>query len=273
MSACSGSGESIHRYLDAEMTPQETIEFEKHLIECSECRAQYQSLRAVSDLVRGARPLYEVPEASVQEARRLVQRAEAARRRSALRTAALVAAAACVGALLVVWQRQEPAFPIFAGQAHRRFIEGGTKLGIRSSDPQAVTEWLRPRIEFPLRLPDYPVNGGEPKRYRLAGAGVMPYGGQRSAFIAYDMGGKPITLLMSAAPRAAPSGGDVYRSGKLVFRFFERDGLHIISWTDRGIHYALVSELGGRGAESCAVCHGQAAERHLIEGLTPGRRN
>jgi anti-sigma factor RsiW len=273
MSACSGGQESIHRYLDAEMTAQETIEFEKHLIECSQCRAQYQGLRAVSDLVRGARPLYDVPEASFQAARRLVERAESERRRFALRAAGLAAAAACAGVLLVVWRMQEPPFPIFAGQAHRKFTEGGTQLGILSSDPQAVSEWLRPRIEFPLRLPDYPVNGGELKRYRLAGAGVMPYAGRRSAFIAYDMGGKPITLLMSAAPRAAPSGGDVYRSGKLVFRFFERDGLHVISWTDRGIHYALVSELGGRGADSCTVCHGEAAERHLIDGLTPRRHN
>jgi hypothetical protein len=82
----------------------------------------------------------------------------------------------------------------------------------------------------------------------------------------------PITLLMTSDPVAAPSGGVVYRSGALTFHFTDRKGLKLIAWTDRGIHYSLVSELGARGAESCIICHGRDDDRRVIEELRPGRK-
>lgn len=271
MSACQGQTERLHRYLDAELSPAEAIEFEKHVMECDACRTAYQNVRAVSDLVRGARPLYVAPASSYQRSRELI--GAAGSRRGRLRwllgAAGAVAAAA---ALALLGHAPEVPFAEFASAAHLRFAGRGARAGIVSQDPQAVTGWLSPRLDFPLRLPDYPsAAGGKP--YCLTGAGVLDYRGRKAAMIAYEMSGKPITLLMTSSPAAAPAGGEIYRSGKLVFHFYERQGLHVISWTDRGTHYALVSELGGRGADSCAVCHGGAAGRRLIEEFDFNRRN
>jgi anti-sigma factor RsiW len=269
MTPCQGQTERIHRYLDAELPPEEAFEFEKHLLECRACRAVYQNVRAVSDLVRGARPMYVAPESSYQQSRQLIESVQSRRVHSRW---LLAAAGAVAAAAVLLWRPPEPPFPDFASAAHQRFSSREGHLGIASHDPQAVTRWLSPRLDFPLRLPDYPAhNGGKP--YRLTGAGVLDYRGRKAALIRYEMGGRPITLLMTSSPAAAPGGGELYRSGKLIFHFHERNGLHIISWTDKATHYALVSELGGRGSESCTVCHGGATGRRFLEGLEPSRRN
>lgn len=269
MTRCQGQTERIHRYLDAEFPPEEALESEKHLVECAACRALYHNVRVVSDLVRGARPIYVAPESSYRQSRELIESVQSRR----LRFRWLLAAAGAVAAAaLLLWHPPEPAFPDFASAAHQRFSGREDHLGIASHDPQAVTSWLSTRLDFPLRLPDYPSRDGD-KSYRLAGAGVLDYRGRKAALIRYEMGDEPITLLMTSSPAAAPGGGELYRSGKLIFHFYERNGLHVISWTDKATHYALVSRLGGRGAESCKVCHDGAAGHRFIDGLEPKRQN
>jgi anti-sigma factor RsiW len=273
MKACAQNRARMHCYLDSELSPAEVLEFEKHLMDCPECHAQYQELRAVSDVVRGARPLYDVPDKSLAKAQALVAADESTRKRRIIGRAAagLVAAGACV---VVVWVMTYPmasAFPKFASDTHARYVRREMPLGIVSSRPEVVSRWLSSNLGFSLQLPNYPVNGGELKRYRLVGAGILNYGGNRMAFAGYEMDGKPISLLMASTRPAPPEGGDVYRSGKLVFRFFERDGYNVITWTDHDVHYGLVSDLGARGAESCVICHGSASERRVIEELKRGR--
>ena len=85
----------------------------------------------------------------------------------------------------------------------------------------------------------------------------------KNQFVIYSPSGAP------ARTTVRPSSGTVYRSGALTFRFSDIEGLRLIAWTDRGIHYSLVSESGGRGAESCIICHGRSGERRLIDDLKP----
>jgi anti-sigma factor RsiW len=257
----------VHLYVDNELSAAEVLEFERHLLDCSECCARFQQLRAVVDVVRGAQPLYEVPEHSRQGARAAVARCEQPRRR-------LAAAAACAAMLAVLgllWLFGAAAeFTAFAADSHHRYASGMMPLDVASSDPEIVTRWLASRLPFHLQLPNYPEGGGE-KRYHLVGARLLQYRNRNVAFLAYEMDRKPISLLMTSDAVAAPSGGALYRSGALKFHFSERDSLNLIAWTDRGVHYSLVSALGARGAESCIICHGGAGERRVIDALRPGR--
>lgn len=117
-------------------------------------------------------------------------------------------------------------------------------------------------------MPALPPGGQKP--YRLVGARLLDYSNQAAVFLAYRMQGRPISLLLSSAPQAAPAGGERRRSRQLMFHFSRRQGLEVIWWSDRGVHYALVSEVAG--AQSCVICHGSAAERAVIEGLRPEGR-
>jgi hypothetical protein len=43
----------------------------------------------------------------------------------------------------------------------------------------------------------------------------------------------------------------------------------VITWSDRGLTYALVSDLDERGQQSCIVCHEGTKDRDFIEPLKP----
>jgi hypothetical protein len=55
----------------------------------------------------------------------------------------------------------------------------------------------------------------------------------------------------------------------LTFHFNSIFGFKVITWSDRGLTYALVSDLEERGLQSCIVCHQGTKDRDLIEGLKP----
>ncbi len=276
MNACDEARLMVHLYIDGELSPEEILEFENHLMDCERCRAEYHNTRTVVDTVRGARPLYETPAASLRKAAALIERHNRGRRwfiRFEAVAAAVILAAA--GGLLLWWSQNAGAggFAALAAETHREYEAGRLPLDVVSSDPETVSAWLRFHVPFHIDLPDYPVGAGEHKPYRLVGARRLAYGNDIAAYLAYEMNGRPISLLLSSSPDAAPSGGEIYRSGRLIFHFTDENGLRVISWTDRGLHYSLVSELGAGGAESCAICHGSAGERRVIDQLQPNHRN
>jgi anti-sigma factor RsiW len=271
MSSCSGFREKIHLYVDAELTAGETLELERHLVECCECNAEYQQLRAVVDAVRGAKPLYEASERSFLRAQEIVARYRSPASRVWLRIAATVLVTAGVSTLVALWlsSRASQPFAAFAADAHLRYASGAMVLDVVSTDPETVSRWLRARLPFHLDLPDYPLDPGQQKRYRLVGARLLQYLNDDAGYLAYEMNGKPISLLLTSRPEATPSGGDVYHSGRLAFHFTYHKGLKVISWTDHGLHYSLVSDISARGAESCVICHDRGEDRRVIEGLRP----
>lgn len=268
MKACGDIRPRIEWYVDQELGGAEALDIEAHLIECDACRRTYEELRGTVDAVRGARPLYEAPERSYAASAAAVANWE---RRA--RNRRWVPAATAAGVLLAIagfgWMSSEGAgLQTFASRAHRDYARGAFPLDVASSEPQVVSEWLEPRVPFHLRLPNYPEGGR--KRYSLSGARLMQYRGEDVAYLAYEMGSKPISLLISSSSRILPAGGESYRSGGLTFHFSSDRGLRIITWTDKGLTYAQVSDLNVKGAESCGICHGSEGERRKFEGL--GRR-
>jgi anti-sigma factor RsiW len=265
MTDCGEFQPRIVLYVDREMTGPEALRFEAHLMECASCRRAYDDLREVVDAVRGSSPLYEASDQSYSTVRGMV--VDWDRREKRWRWMPLAVAAAVLLAVVAIsWiSATRSGYEKFAARAHRNFARGAFPLDIASSRPQAVSEWLEPRVPFHLTLPNYPEGG--PKRYALAGARLMQYRGEDVAYLAYEMDGKPISLLISSSSRVAPSGGENYQAGGLMFYFSSDQGLRIITWKDKGLTYAQVSDLDVKGAESCAICHGAEGEHRKFEGL------
>jgi anti-sigma factor RsiW len=264
MMTCAEIRSRIALYVDREVTGTEALEFEAHLTECADCRREYDELRETVDALRGATPLYEVPEQSHAAVQGMV--ADWAKRQKQRRWVPVAAAAAVLVTVAITWALAGRAgYETFAAQAHRNFARGTFPLDVVSSQPQVVSDWLEPRVPFHLALPNYPEGG--PKRYALAGARLMQYRGEDVAYLAYEMDRKPISLLISSSSRIMPSGGESYQSGGLTFYFTSEQGLRIITWKDKGLAYAQVSDLDVKGAESCAICHGAESDRHKFEGL------
>jgi len=176
------------------------------------------------------------------------------------------AAAVLAGTIGIVWfSAARSGYETFAARAHQGYARGAFPLDVSSSEPRVVSAWLAPRVPFHLSLPNYPEGG--PKRYALAGARLMQYRGEDVAYLAYEMDRKPISLLISGSARIIPAGGESYQSGGLTFYFSSEKGLRTITWTDKGLTYAQVSDLNVKGAESCAICHGAPHERRKFEDL------
>ena len=265
MMSCSEIRPRIALYVDREVAGAEALEFEAHLTECAECRREYDVLRETVDAVRAACPIYEVPERSYAAIEGMV--ADWERRQRRYRWVPAMAAAVVLAAALAAWWvlTAPSGYEQFAAQAHRNFARGAFPLDVTSDQPPVVSRWLEPRVPFHLTLPNYPEGGT--KRYALAGARLMQYRGEDIAYLAYEMDRKPISLLISSSSRIAPSGGESYQSGGLTFYFSSQQGLRIITWKDKGLTYAQVSDLDVKGAESCAICHGAEGERRKFEGL------
>jgi anti-sigma factor RsiW len=101
----------------------------------------------------------------------------------------------------------------------------------------------------------------------LMGGRLVAFHGDYAAYVAHRMDERPISLLVTSASAVQPEGGVRVSSGAFTFHLESVAGLKVISWTDRGLTYALVSDLREDGAQSCLVCHGTEPERRKLDGL------
>ena len=273
MSPCRTTALLVPAYVDGELVGDDRAAFEAHVASCLDCRRLLEDERAMLAAVRGSLPLYEVPVALRERVEAL---AHAAPRRGRLSAAVrgwvLGAAAVLTLALLAVvfTMRGRPVAPAsdfvsLAVDTHLRYARGQLPLEVASDRPEAVSGWFAGRVPFHLALPDYPVAPGEAKPYHLAGGRLVSFQRDYAAFVAYRMDDQPVSLLVTSSDRVRPQGGEVVRSGALSFHVESVAGLNVITWTDKGLTYALASDVTVPGARSCLVCHGSPTERRRIE--------
>ena len=110
---------------------------------------------------------------------------------------------------------------------------------------------------------------GQDKVYTLEGARLVGYQNDYAAYVAYRMKDRPISLVITSDSVARPSGGEEIQARGLMFHYNAIDGLKVLTWSDRGLTYALVSDLEERGQQSCIVCHEGTKDRDLLEPLKP----
>jgi hypothetical protein len=124
-----------------------------------------------------------------------------------------------------------------------------------------------------VELPTYQESSGQEKLYRLEGARLVGYKSDYAAYVAYQMSARPISLVLTTDAVATASGGEGIVSQGITFHYDSIDGLKVITWSDKGLTYALVSDFEERGQQSCVVCHAGAKDRDFIEGLKPVAAN
>lgn len=282
MSDCDAPRRLISPYLDGELVGEDRAAFEAHLAKCAPCRRALEEEAAIVSAVAAVHPRFEAPAALRERVDLLFERAastSSARRWRAPWRLALAAGfvIAAFGAASLL--RSSPPPPVwsapptqdFVGRAvdsHLRYTRGQLPLEVASDRPEEVSRWFRGRVPFHLTLPDYPVLPGEQKFYRLEGGRLVSFRDDYVAYAVYRMDERPISLLVTSSERVRPEGGDTVTFGKLDFHLESRAGLKVITWSDNGLTYALVSDLTVSGSASCLVCHGSPEERRRIEGFS-----
>src|SRR5436189_3180285 len=158
---------------------------------------------------------------------------------------------------------------MMAVTTHLRHLRGQLPLEITSDLPEQISKWFVGKVPFSVELPNYQESSGQAKLYSLEGARLVGYNDGYAAYVAYQMQKQPISLVVTWEDVARPSGGEEIVSRGLTFHYDSMQGLKVITWSDRGLTYALVSDLEGRGQQSCIVCHQGTKDHDFIESLKP----
>jgi anti-sigma factor RsiW len=300
MNQCDNMRSQMAFYLDDELQGSEVTALETHLTECESCRELFENERRFLEVLRGCQPLSIAPpelrtsverilsdapsaQAAPTELRGRIQRllwefssstSALISSRGALAMIALVTMALLVG----VWYlskkdhaESHPAsdFAMMAVDNHQRHLRGQLPLETASDAPEEISEWFAGKVPFRVKLPNYQESSGQEKLYDLEGARLVGYKKDYAAYVAYRMHNRPISLVMTSDVVARASGGEEIVSNGMTFHYDTINGLKVITWSDRGLTYALVSDLEERGQQSCILCHQGTKDQDFIQGLKP----
>jgi anti-sigma factor RsiW len=291
-------------YLDEELSGQERASIESHLAGCPNCREMIKEERRFLESVSGARPLYTAsqelrarveetlvdappPHVASKELRRRVQDSfghlasnttgliKTHRALSRIAMAAMIVIAALIALWLVVDDEKSAPlnppseFALMAVDTHQRYLRGQLPLEIVTDAADKISAWFAGKVPFGMKLPNYQESSGQEKLYELEGARLVGFKKDYAAYVAYKMQMRSISLVVTSNSAAMPSGGEEITSRGLTFHYDTIDGYKVITWSDRGLTYALVSDLEERGQQSCVVCHQGTKDRDFIESLKP----
>ena len=269
-------------YLDNELQGDERATVEEHLSDCESCAAVFKRELSFLNTIRESGPLHVASPELRNRVEQNLKVSPGEETKRGFRFKWLVATAA--GLLVVLlpvlawWfvRQPEPApvakvcgFALMAVDTHLRHISGQLPLETETASPQDISAWFTNKVNFSVKLPNYQESSGQEKLYTLEGARLVNYEKQYAAYVAYRMADRPISLVITSDATATPSGGEEIASKGLKFHYNAIAGLKVITWSDRGLTYALVSDLEERGQQSCIVCHEGTKDQDFIEPLKP----
>jgi anti-sigma factor RsiW len=287
MKDCDDNTVDLMLYLDDELSGAKLMEFLAHLKICAHCRASLEEQLALSATLHRFRPLYSAPpklrarvlasfaKPESQTIARRLYRSVGQTLKLTLRSAGRliprshVLVPAVLGTMLcfllissVVREVRASEYVDAALSTHRDYLSGHLPLQIRTNSPDAVTGWLAGKVPFPLQLPDSQGQSGSKPTYRLLGASLVAYKGSQAGLVTYEAPqSDSISLLVASSNYAVVAGGVEVHSGDLVFHHRVDQGFQVITWSNHGLAYALVSRAAGSANGSCLVCHQSMTDR------------
>jgi anti-sigma factor RsiW len=233
----------VQAYFDAEVDAMSTLEIERHVERCADCRTLHQALEQLrADLRRNLSPL-EIPPALRARIEKLLGAerntswpAPAHPERPNWRTRAFwvgtgsgLGTAAIVAMLAVLWIAPPLTTPV-ADQlvsAHVNSLLSTHLIDVVSTDQHTVKPWFAGQTDVSPVVADF-----EPEGYKLIGGRIDYLEHQRAAVVVYRHGPHVINVFSWAGERSA-----VPRNKTL-------NGYHLVFWTSGNLEYCAVSDTG-----------------------------
>ncbi len=206
------SVDEIERYVDAELSGEETVAIGQHLAGCSPCAIAVVAQFQLKSAIRGAMPRYAPsnpswrPNASKWRAKRASPKSVAARVTPWLVTAAIALA---IGTGLLVRGRAGSTARELA-DFHATILAGSNPVDVVSSDRHTVKPWFEGKLPFAVPVPDL---ASTP--FRLIGGRVVYWRGRGGACLLVARAAHRISIFIFAADApvvAALEGGFTIRS-------------------------------------------------------------
>jgi hypothetical protein len=182
---------------------------------------------------------------------------------------------ALLGGSWWLWKANEPrsAFAVAALKTHQSLLKGNVRLEFVSSSPKDISAWFEGRVPVHVNLPSPAGVASGSIPYELLGAGTVSVDGTNLGVVAYRVGGKPVSLLITPVSAAKLDGRKRIPMKSLVIHYDTAEGFHIVTWAvqKKGVTYALVSEDGLHPNQSCIICHAEPKDVAFMRDLLGAR--
>ena len=282
MSDCADGSSQIQLYLDNELTGSDMEELLAHLEYCASCRSAMEEAETFSRRLAQARPFAVAPAALRERIANLAATQAALKPEIPLhesnvsvmsshkKTIRYVLALAAMlflvvgGLLLVPRLRVESnanSFVATAIDSHRALSDAALQLDIQSESPGVVSAWFSQRVSFPFRMPDAGIAANNLAKYKLRGGRLVTFGGERAAVLVFQLSHNLVTVLIAPERHARAIGGNVTYSDGIKFHALDRDRMHVVTWENKNLTYALTSNIAGSTAHACSTCHEGASAK------------
>lgn len=295
MTRCDYCASEILAYLDGSLSEAAVQDFRAHLAECSDCRQLFEEERVLSSMLQDSRPLYSAPaalrvrvsglaEEALAKAHSVEQDSSASAKNwfwwlpksiPAARIGKTLIAAVVVVVLGLafvpeVMQRSRASdYVAAAAEIHQRYVNGTIPLECHTRSPEVVTSWFAGKTPFQFQLPASPAVPDSKAHYWLVGARLVTYNHSPAALVGYETSTEKISLLVASSQSAVVAGGETLQFSSLTFHYRQRAGFEVITWTNHGLAYALVSSPRGSAQHSCLVCHEGIADHIAFQSPQP----
>ncbi|HTF66826.1 MAG TPA: hypothetical protein VK638_29495 [Edaphobacter sp.] len=274
MSDCADRSSQIQLYLDDELIGSDLEELLAHLKYCGSCQSAMEEAEAFSRRLSQARPFAVAPAALRERIGNLavtqtVLKPDIPHRKGAVlsfrnKTARYALALAAMlllvvsGFLLVPRLRVESnasSFVATAIDSHRAISDSAVQLDVQSESPSVVSAWFSQRVSFPFRMPNAGIAADDLAKYKLLGGRLITFGGERAAVLVFRLSKDLVTVLIVPDRHARAIGGNVTYSDGIKFHAFNQSRMHIVTWENKNLTYALTSHVAGSTARGCSTCH------------------
>jgi anti-sigma factor RsiW len=223
----------LHALIDGELDAGHAREVEDHIAGCPRCAAALQTYRDMSKAVAGANLHYTAPPELRRRIEAALPQARAPSRRGVLRGFAMgsaISAIAASGLFAVILRNDdEQRIQSEVVSAHLRSLQAGHLTDVLSTDQHTVKPWFNGRLDVAPPVVDLTAQGFTLIGGRLDYVDTRPIGA-----IVYRRRSHVINLFV------AQTASTERRAAKIE----SLQVFNIRHWSDRGLNYWAVSDLG-----------------------------
>ena len=230
--------ERTSAYLDGELDAQASAGAERHIETCSHCQALIAAAGEASEALRGRATRLRAPASLRTRIARSLDEEEAkvvrlpserpARRQFWFGAASGVGASAIAAAVALTVVVAPAARNLTADLVddHVRALSSGQAIEVVSTSHHTVKPWFAGRAPLSPPVSDFAADG-----FPLAGGRVVTVAGGKAAVVVYRHGAHEIDLYVWPTGHVSPPSKA------------ERRGYHLVSWKDRDLTLAAVSDV------------------------------
>ena len=224
----------LHALIDGELDAGHARDVEDHIAGCPNCAAQLKAYREMSDAMANADLRYKAP----LELRRRIEAAlpqprQTPSRRSVLRGFAMGSAVSALAAtgLVAIVLRNDDAERIQSEvvSAHLRSLQAGHLTDVISTDQHTVKPWFNGKLDVSPPVIDLTAQG-----FTLIGGRLDYVDARAIGAVVYRRRQHVINLFVSQTASTE----------RHAAKITTLQGFNVRSWSDRGLNYWAVSDVG-----------------------------